>query len=115
MSGYYEWKIEADGKQPYFVHPVDNGPLAAAGVFDRSKDPKTAEPVDTVAVITTAASGDLRELHERMPVFISPDKHRLWLDPETPAEIAGQLLLPLPGLVVARASRLREQCQQRRA
>jgi putative SOS response-associated peptidase YedK len=105
MSGYYEWKTEGGAKQPYFVHRADDAPLAAAGVYDRAKNPKTGEPVDTVAIITTAAGDDLRALHDRMPVFIPPERHALWLSAETPAEVAGQLLLPLPGLVVSPASR----------
>ena len=105
MSGYYEWRAVADGKQPYFVHPADDGPLAAAAVHHRAPDPKTGALVETVAIITIAARPELTALHERMPVFVPPAQHARWLDPATPVDVAQQLVLALPGLEFAAVSR----------
>jgi len=38
------------------------------------------EEVDTVAIVTAAASPDLAELHHRVPVTIGPDDFERWLD-----------------------------------
>lgn len=105
MSGYYEWTGEVGDKQPYFIHVEGGGPLAAAGVYERWQDPATGEVVDTATIITTAAAPDVRALHERMPVFIAPDRQRPWLDRDAPLEVAQQLLLPTAGLVFGRVGR----------
>jgi putative SOS response-associated peptidase YedK len=97
MRGYYEWsELETDGKklkQPHFIHG-DSGTLAAAGIY-------TARKVDDAWVISTAiitreardASG---EVHDRMPVFLTPDVYDEWLTPEklsTEAERDGMVSL----------------------
>lgn len=89
MRGYYEWtEIELDGKkikQPHFIHGGSDL-LAAAGIY-------TARKVDDAWVISTAiitreardASG---EVHDRMPVFLTPDVYDQWLSPHKLADEA---------------------------
>jgi putative SOS response-associated peptidase YedK len=81
MHGYYEWQdIEADGrkiKQPHFIH--GNDILAAAGIY-------TARRVDdewvvSTAIITREARDASGEVHDRMPVFLTPDVYDEWLNP----------------------------------
>jgi putative SOS response-associated peptidase YedK len=38
------------------------------------------------------AAQPMRELHDRQPVVLDPDVYDAWLDPETPAADAKQLL-----------------------
>ena len=45
--------------------------------------------LESFAVITTAASGELAHIHDRMPVIIGPDEYGIWLD-----EGGGDLLRP---------------------
>ena len=40
------------------------------------------EEVDTVAIVTAAASSDLAALHHRVPVTIRPNDFSLWLEEE---------------------------------
>jgi putative SOS response-associated peptidase YedK len=96
MDGYYEWKTLPDGKQPYLVRGEE--PLAAAGLWDSWKDPKTGAKVETFTIITTDAAPSVQSLHDRMPVFLPVNKIGLWLAPDTPVEIAEKFLLPLDGL-----------------
>jgi putative SOS response-associated peptidase YedK len=96
VDGYYEWRAMPDGKQPFLVQADE--PLAAAGLWEVWKDPTTQERVDTFTIITTDAAPSVRELHDRMPVFLPLGKHGFWLDPQTPIEVAQQMLLPLDGL-----------------
>ncbi len=42
-DGYYEWKGEGRGKQPYYVHPKDGRPIVFAGLYEWWKDPSKAE------------------------------------------------------------------------
>jgi putative SOS response-associated peptidase YedK len=78
-DGYYEWKAIDGGKQPYFIHRADGAPLGFAAVFETWLGPN-GEELDTVAIVTAAASEDLAELHDRVPVTIAPCDFERWLD-----------------------------------
>lgn len=38
--------------------------------------------IESCTIITTAASEQMQELHDRMPVILPPDKYDEWLDPD---------------------------------
>ncbi|UVO27328.1 SOS response-associated peptidase [Bradyrhizobium arachidis] len=78
-DGYYEWKADGGRKQPYFIHRADGAPLGFAAVFETWMGPN-GEELDTVAIVTAAASEDLAALHDRVPVTIAPDDFERWLD-----------------------------------
>jgi putative SOS response-associated peptidase YedK len=78
-DGYYEWKAVDGRKQPFFIHRADGEPLGFAALFETWVGPN-GEEVDTVAIVTAAASEDLAGLHDRVPVTISPRDVERWLD-----------------------------------
>lgn len=78
-DGYYEWQDMGARKRPLYIYPTDGNPIAFAGVFETWAGPN-GEEVDTVAIVTTAASPDLNALHHRMPVTIAPEAFAVWLD-----------------------------------
>jgi putative SOS response-associated peptidase YedK len=82
-SGYYEWQATPEGKQPHFIAPADGAVLTFAGLWEEWRPAQDAEPVHTFTILTTAATGALRSLHERMPVVLEGDDRALWLDPRT--------------------------------
>lgn len=79
-TGFYEWRAEEGGKQPYHVRRGDGEVFAFAGIWDRWEDPR-GERLDSCAILTTEAAGDLKELHDRMPVILRPEDYDRWLDP----------------------------------
>ena len=79
MAGYFEWQQMEDGKQPYFLHG-DGHVLAAAGLYAARK--KDDEWKISFTIITRAASDASGEIHDRMPVFLTPDVWDQWLRPE---------------------------------
>ncbi|MCU1477037.1 MAG: response-associated peptidase [Subtercola sp.] len=79
MNGYYEWQQLADGKQPYFIH-ADTDLLAAAGLYSVRKD-EAGEWKVSFTIVTREAADASGEIHERMPVFLTPDLWAPWLDP----------------------------------
>lgn len=79
MAGYYEWQQSDDGKQPYFIH-VDGDLLAAAGLYAARQEDGVWKISFTI--ITRAARDASGEIHDRMPVFITPDVWDQWLSPE---------------------------------
>jgi putative SOS response-associated peptidase YedK len=105
MDAYYEWRDGPDGKVPYLVERADHAPLAAAGLWETWRDPATDEKIETTTIITTESPDALRTLHDRMPVFIAPERFGRWLAQDTPPEVAAQLLLPTADLVMRRVSK----------
>lgn len=84
-SGYYEWQVAESGKIPHYIFPKA-GLLAFAGIYSFWKDP-TKAPTDpkrwvlTVSTMTKDSAPELAGIHDRNPVFLSPDSLASWLDP----------------------------------
>jgi putative SOS response-associated peptidase YedK len=83
MRGYYEWsEIVVDGKkikQPHFIHGGEDL-LSAAGIYTARK--VDDEWVVSTAIITREAKDASGEVHDRMPVFLTPDVYDRWLSPQ---------------------------------
>ena len=79
MTGYYEWQQQSDGKQPYFIHG-DAELLAAAGLYSARR--VGDEWKVTFTIVTREARDASGEVHDRMPVFLTPDVWSQWLSPE---------------------------------
>jgi putative SOS response-associated peptidase YedK len=78
-DGYYEWHTSEQHKRPYFIHRRDNQPVGFAALAETWIGPN-GEELDTVAIVTVAASADLAVLHHRAPVTIAPADFDRWLD-----------------------------------
>jgi putative SOS response-associated peptidase YedK len=78
-DGYYEWQAGGAGKRPHFIHRRDGKPMGFAGLAETWVGPN-GEELDTVAIVTAAASADLAFLHDRVPVAIKPGDFGRWLD-----------------------------------
>src|SRR3954468_20325968 len=77
-DGWYEWS-QSGRKQPYFIHRREGQPFGFAALAETWSGPN-GEELDTVAIVTAAAGGDLAALHPRSPVTIAPDDFGRWLD-----------------------------------
>jgi putative SOS response-associated peptidase YedK len=96
-DGFYEWQAApARAKQPYAIHRRKGGMVGFAGIWETAVDPDGGE-IDTLAILTVEAGPDMRPLHSREPVVITPESFRLWLeaDERDASAIAG-LLAPAP-------------------
>jgi putative SOS response-associated peptidase YedK len=95
-SGFYEWKRQERGKQPYFVRMRDGRPFAFAGLWDRWESPDEGV-IETCAILTTAPNTVLAPIHDRMPVILPPAEYARWLDPALlNTESLAPLLVPFP-------------------
>lgn len=90
-SGFYEWRREGKARQPYYITAPDGKPLAFAGLYDRWR-PVEGEPVRSACILTTDANARVREIHDRMPVILSPGQFQEWLSPDTPVDRLRELL-----------------------
>ncbi len=91
-DGYYEWSAGT----PHWITREDGAPFAFAGLWAswRPRGQDDVEPLRSCAIVTTAAAGPVRELHDRMPVILDAAEEPAWLDPSTPAEELHALLAP---------------------
>jgi putative SOS response-associated peptidase YedK len=77
-NGFYEWRLEQGRKQPYCCH-INNRLFSMAGIWEHWQDTEGNE-IQSCALITTEARGAMRELHQRMPVYIAATDYEAWLD-----------------------------------
>ncbi len=103
-DGFYEWRTDPDGgpKQPFHLHRPSGEPFAFAGIWTVWRDPATtddgsevagdgprdepgSDPLFSTAIVTTAATGALADIHERVPVIVPRGLWQDWLT-ATPEE-----------------------------
>lgn len=95
-TGWYEWRPGDKRRQPHLCRRGDGRSMAMAAVFSAWWAPdSTDRPLVTCAVVTTAAVGELADIHHRMPLVLEEESWDDWLDP-TRTEI-DDLLDPTPG------------------
>jgi putative SOS response-associated peptidase YedK len=94
-DGFFEWKKGDRGRQPFAIRLKSRRTFAFAGLFDEWRPPG-GPPERTFAILTTRPNDLVGELHDRMPVILSPEGEDLWLDREVtdPARLA-PLFAPL--------------------
>jgi putative SOS response-associated peptidase YedK len=81
-SGYYEWATalgKFPPKQPFYISRSDQSPLSIAGIWSTWKSEK-GEIIQSAAIITREAVGELATIHSRMPVFMPRERWNEWLD-----------------------------------
>jgi putative SOS response-associated peptidase YedK len=79
-SGYFEWRPEASGKQPYGIQPADAPLLVFAGLYEHWPDPQ-GEGIDSCTILVTDAAPSIAAIHDRMPLCLAPAQFATWLDP----------------------------------
>jgi len=81
-SGFYEWKQEGEAKQPWYIRLKEGLPMVFAGLWETWKNAE-GTVVESCTILTTASNRLLAPLHDRMPVILSPDEYRTWLERTT--------------------------------
>jgi putative SOS response-associated peptidase YedK len=101
-SGFYEWQKLEDiaGKRrpsrPFYLHPVDDMPLAIAGLWEVWHDP-AGGTLRSCTIITTAANSAVSPVHNRMPAILGPNAWDRWLAPQPlDDDERASLLVPAP-------------------
>ena len=73
-AAFMEWKTEPDGKQPYYVET--DGVFKLAAIWDCWK-----EELWSCSILTQPASASFSQIHNRMPVSLSDELAREWMNP----------------------------------
>lgn len=95
-SGFYEWQKIGKGKRPWYISDADGLGIAFAGLWDRWRDPKTEEVIESCTVIVGPPNELLNPIHDRQPCILQPEHYEDWMSPDAPAEYLMTLLLPIP-------------------
>jgi len=95
VDGFFEWKaIKGErAKQPYAIAMKDGSPFGIAGLWENWQEPESGGWIRTFAIITTDANDLVADIHNRMPVILSPSDYSTWLSEE---EDPSDLLRPFP-------------------
>jgi putative SOS response-associated peptidase YedK len=94
-DGFYEWKRQDRGKQPYYIRLRDDRPFAFAGLYDRWHRGESV--IESCTIITTDSNDLVGAIHNRMPVILDRPQFAAWLDPAIDdPRILTPLLVPYP-------------------
>jgi putative SOS response-associated peptidase YedK len=93
-DGFYEWEktgepprgvdikrsISRPKKTPYYIKLKSGKLFAFAGLWRSVKIEE--KPIISTAIITTNPNNLISSIHDRMPVILSEDELKVWLNPE---------------------------------
>lgn len=81
VDGFYEWARRGGRAHPWRFRLRNGGFFALAGLWERWSPPsRELEPLETFTILTTGANPLVSEVHDRMPVIVSPGDFADWLD-----------------------------------
>lgn len=92
-TGFFEWKTDKDGKQPFYIHPTDQELFAFAGIWSEWTS-KEGEKMKTYSIMTTEPNKVMVDIHNRMPVILHEEDYDAWLTPEDDRNVIEPLLRP---------------------
>ena len=98
-DGFYEWS----GGVPHRITRPGGEPFAFAGLWASWRPAgasREVEPLRSCTIVTTAAAGPVRALHDRMPVILDQADEAAWTDPATPAAHLHELMREPPTAAV---------------
>ncbi|MDJ0812680.1 MAG: SOS response-associated peptidase [Woeseiaceae bacterium] len=78
-DGFYEWHREGSVKTPYYISSADGEPFAFAALWENWNSKESDDSIQSTTLITTEANDFMASLHHRMPVVLTPDTARRWL------------------------------------
>lgn len=79
-DSFYEWKKTDGKKAPYRIMLKNNDLFAFAGLWDVWE--KEGKKITSCTIITTSPNKLMASIHDRMPVILSQEKERTWLNDE---------------------------------
>ncbi|MEM9820627.1 MAG: SOS response-associated peptidase, partial [Bacteroidota bacterium] len=95
FDGFYEWKKDHSGKQPYRICKKDESIFCVAGIWEKWMNPN-GQAIFTFSLITQPPNQLLADIHNRMPAILLPEQENLWIDPKVSTKEALQLIAPYP-------------------
>ena len=79
MSSFYEWKTLKDSKLPMRIKMKSDNVFGVAGLWETWKGSE-GKPVHSCTILTTEANSLVKDIHDRMPVTLTREHEKQWLD-----------------------------------
>lgn len=79
-DSFYEWKKDGSKKIPMRIKLKNNEPFGMAGIWSAWRKPDGSF-LYSCSVITTTPNPLMMEIHNRMPVILTKEDEKTWLDP----------------------------------
>lgn len=83
-TGYSEWRKEDGKKLRNRIHPSDQTLFSMAGLINDNK----------FTIMTCQPSPEIAYIHNRMPVVLTPEGEKSWLDPSNTFKTVSHHLVP---------------------
>lgn len=91
-DGFYGWKkVGKKTSIPYRFVMTNKDLFAFAGLWEEFEDTDGNE-IQTFMIFTQESNSLVAQVHERMPVILSKENEKLWLDPATDEETLTNIL-----------------------
>ena len=78
-DGYYEWKKERVGSQPYFIYRKSKRLILMAGLWT-TPNLNSGKDVYSCAIITRPTQHNISDIHPRMPLILNLSDVDTWLN-----------------------------------
>ncbi len=91
VSHYYEWMGEKGKKEKYEIFDKNDDPFFLGGIFNRFK--VKDEVFEGFSIITKESVGEVKEIHNRMPIVIDIKNISNWLDNNTDLRIIRNMMM----------------------
>jgi putative SOS response-associated peptidase YedK len=91
-TGFFEWEVVPDGKQPWRFTRKDLEPFAFAGLWEFAQI--AGEELLSATIIVGEPNPLVNGVHDRMPVILMPEDYDHWLDNSTGVDELRGLLKP---------------------
>jgi len=99
VDGFYEWERTGD-KNPYYFSMADGSQMKYAGLYDYNT--KIGDPVLSCTIITREPNEIVGEIHNRMPVILTDDQIKIWLDMSLSYQERKKVLIPIENSALLR-------------
>lgn len=103
VKGFFEWQHTDKGKIPWYIYHSENEIISLAGIYDDWNETTTGEVFSTFSIVTTEANELMAKIHnsgKRMPVILTREVEKRWIDLSTSTDDALDLLLPYPSEII---------------
>ncbi len=87
-TGFFEWYGEGKTKQKYHIRLKGEDFFYLAGLYDTY--PVKNTPAQCFVVLTGNAQGEMKRIHERVPMLVPPGRKDLWLKSNSISELEAE-------------------------
>lgn len=106
LSGWLEWSTNSHGdKQPFYMARADGAQLFAAALWEPHHRLQGDDEQGSCTMIVQDAVGPAGEIHDRMPVFLDPERAREWMSADSDTAMQMLLSAEVPELTITRVTK----------